>query len=321
MTTNAIKGTYDQNGYVILAADILANVDLDKLKEDVKSKYDWGSGRLQDAWQFSDEVKKIACNSLVLETLETLYDRKPVPFQTLNFINGTEQKTHSDSIHFSSLPARFMCGVWVALEDIGPDQGPLMYYPRSHKETELNYQDIGIDHISGDYSWTNPDLVAKYRRYEEEIDKISQKYERKLMTVPKGTWLIWSSNLLHGGSPINNKGLSRWSQVTHYYFEDTVSITPMFSNMHKEEYYIRNPINILTGANKGNTLNGQPVRFEPADFGRHKIVIDESLPVFNVMRSQTYLERYPDVRNSPYGTDIGAYNHFLQFGINEGREY
>lgn len=26
-----------------------------------------------------------------------------------------------------------MCGVWVALEDVGPDQGPLVYYPGSHR--------------------------------------------------------------------------------------------------------------------------------------------------------------------------------------------
>ena len=35
----------------------------------------------------------------------------------------------------------------------------------------------------------------------------------------KGQALIWAANLLHGGSHQTDPTLTRWSQVTHYYFE------------------------------------------------------------------------------------------------------
>ena len=68
-----------------------------------------------------------------------LYDREVVPFQTLNFLRGTQQMAHSDTIHFSSLPAKFMAGVWIALEDVTHENGPLFYYPGSHKMPEYNF--------------------------------------------------------------------------------------------------------------------------------------------------------------------------------------
>jgi len=47
-----------------------------------------------------------------MDLLAFLYQRRPIPFQTLNFDSGTEQATHSDLVHFYSFPRRFMCGVW-----------------------------------------------------------------------------------------------------------------------------------------------------------------------------------------------------------------
>jgi len=95
----------------------------------------WKSGnsmRIGDAWRFDRDVRALATNPQVLALLSAIYGRKAWPFQTLNFPVGTQQHYHSDSIHFSSIPERFMCGIWVALEDINPDAGPLEYYPGSH---------------------------------------------------------------------------------------------------------------------------------------------------------------------------------------------
>lgn len=78
----------------------------------VKNK---GNLRVQDAWQFDDDVRAIATNAEILKLLTKLYGRRAFSFQTLNFPVGTQQHMHSDSVHFSSIPERFMCGVWVAM--------------------------------------------------------------------------------------------------------------------------------------------------------------------------------------------------------------
>ena len=76
--------------------------------------------------------------------LRILYGREPIPFQTLNFLPGTEQSLHSDAMHFSSLPARFMCGVWVALEDATLENGPLRYVPGSRRFSEVQLDGLGL---------------------------------------------------------------------------------------------------------------------------------------------------------------------------------
>jgi phytanoyl-CoA dioxygenase PhyH len=105
--------------------------------------HEWQLGegmRVQDAWTFDADVRAIAANPRILKILAAAFGRKAWPFQTLNFPVGTQQHYHSDSVHFSSIPERFMCGVWVALEDAGP----LEYYPGSHKWPIIYNDQIGV---------------------------------------------------------------------------------------------------------------------------------------------------------------------------------
>lgn len=187
---------------------ILADLD-SRLPEKQHGEYH-RDGRLQDAWHHSEHVRAAAIHRPVLDALRQLYGAVPRPFQTLNFPRGTEQRPHSDSIHFNSEPFGMMCGVWVALEDIGPDQGPLVYYPGSHKLAEINFEDAGLD----------PDY-ALYRQYEDFIEATIAKhgFQPSYAVVKKGQAVIWAANVLHGGSKQHDKGLTRKSQVTHYYFE------------------------------------------------------------------------------------------------------
>ena len=156
------------------------------------------------------EVKSIALDNYVLYLLEELFGRRPKPFQTLNFPVGTEQAVHSDSVHFNSEPFGLMCGVWVALEDISHDQGPLVYFPQSHKLPEITSEATGFDPTSENYQ-----RLVLY--WEEQIKEKS--YQRKLGIIKKGQAIVWHANLLHGGSPQTDKAKTRNSQVTHYYFE------------------------------------------------------------------------------------------------------
>lgn len=96
----------------------------------------WEAGeglRVIDAWESSHNVKRIATNPTVIDLLSQLYGRPAWPFQTLNFPVGTQQHYHTDTTHFNTAPERYMCGVWVALEDIDEECGPLVYYPGSHR--------------------------------------------------------------------------------------------------------------------------------------------------------------------------------------------
>jgi hypothetical protein len=259
---------YVNNGFLILEnTNIINNIDFKSLEKSIRLKYDWKTNRVQDAHLFCEQSKQIACNKIILETLKIIYNRTPVPFQTLNFITGTQQATHSDFIHFNTIPYHYMCGVWVALEDVSLKQGPLHYYVGSHKHEAMEYEKLIID-TNGDRYLDTSYFSKSYHEYENKIDKIAKQFLRKELEIKKGDCLIWASNLLHGGSKIENHTLTRWSQVTHYLFDNVIPITPMLSNPSKNEWMIRNPNNILTGKPMNRNYNGIKIDL-PKDPGKH----------------------------------------------------
>jgi Phytanoyl-CoA dioxygenase (PhyH) len=185
--------------------------------------------RVQEAWRVSENVKALALSPKILTVLEELYGRKPLPLQTLNFRVGTQQLAHSDAFHFNSVPAGFMCGVWVALEDIDMDNGPLMYYRGSHKLKEATWHDVGIvrrEPFDSDREYLNERRTA-YERYVQKVIAENGYEEPEYVSGPKGMVLIWSSNLLHGGAPQRDPNRTRHSQVTHYFFEGVRTFNPM----------------------------------------------------------------------------------------------
>ena len=222
--------------------------------------------RVQDFWRVSEACRELASHSGILEVLKMLYGRQPIPFQTLNFSVGTQQRAHSDTIHFSSQPARFMCGVWVALEDVTDENGPLFYYPGSHRLPEYNFSHIKQTAACASYD--------DYKEYEDFIEAIIEvnPYERKIFKARKGDALIWSSNILHGGAPVIKEGSTRWSQVTHYFFEDCYYYTPMLSNMVTGELFLRHGFtDIATGEKVGSSYNGE--KLKPLNLGENHYVL------------------------------------------------
>ena len=220
------------------------------------------------AWRESPAAQALAAHPRVMSLLSFLYGRRPLPFQTLHFPVGSEQRAHSDSIHFSCLPARYMCAVWVALEDIELDSGPLFYYPGSHRLPELDYQDLGLP-LDGVYG-------TSYEAYEVLMETLvaSAGFEQKKLVVRQGDALVWASNLVHGGSPILRKGSSRWSQVTHYFFEGCVYYTPMTSNRVTGELTLRNNmVDIATEQLIVHSYNGSGIVQAEGPEGRSRFAI------------------------------------------------
>lgn len=200
-------------------------------------------GRVQDAWYESPAVRKLATLPKVRRLLKAAFGRKPFAFQTLNFKRGTQQALHSDTIHFHSLPERFMCGVWIALEDIRPEAGPLMYRPGSHRLPTLSMQGAGVNGITTDAADYERHWVPAYAR---QIERSGLPEEHAV--ISKGQAFVWAANLAHGGSPISDPASTRRSLVTHYYFEDCIYFTPMMSDVttgRVEDLHLRAPPDVL----------------------------------------------------------------------------
>lgn len=252
-----------EKGYVIVD---FPDGDLDqrvaRIKKSLAPKFDLdfdtpgalnagGDHRIQDAWQYDKDVRAIAANDAIVELLGKLYGRRAIPFQTLNFPVGTQQHFHSDSIHFSSIPERFMCGVWLAMEDVTEAAGPLIYYPGSHRWPILTNEMLGRR-----ASDPAQDTQTPYEPVWRDLVEASG-IQGELFCPRKGQALIWAANLLHGGSIQKNQTLTRWSQVTHYYFADCTYFTPAYSDPFIGRLDVRVIRDVCTGAVVPNMYSGQ----------------------------------------------------------------
>jgi ectoine hydroxylase-related dioxygenase (phytanoyl-CoA dioxygenase family) len=248
---------FERDGYLILASSGCDDPVLDGIVADLDGRFQgeyrrehdgayYSEQRIMDAWRISQNVKALALAPGILPCLEDLYGRRPLPFQTLNFRFGTEQPAHSDAIHFNSEPAGFMCGAWVALEDIDMDCGPVVYYPGSHRLPEVTLEDIGDD----------ADEVA----YSDHVAALIERegLEPHYATIRKGQVFVWASNLLHGGSPRRGPGRTRHSQVTHYFFEDCEYHSPLRSR--GEQVHVLNPQWVGEDVDAANQDNQRRVR-------------------------------------------------------------
>lgn len=235
----------------------------DGIRRELHPHYDWlhwwdhghaaGEGlRLQDAHRFNEGVRRLASNARIAELLSRLFGRRARPFQTLNFPVGAAQKLRTDALQFSSVPERFLCSVWVALEDVGPDAGPLVYCPGSHRWPVYAHAHLG--------------------RRADDPHELGQQYEQlwhalalqsgiapQRFFARKGQALIRLSNLLHGGVPQANPGFTRWSQLTHYCFEDCAYYEPLLSDPVLGRVAFREMTDIGTGQRVRHSYAGAAI--------------------------------------------------------------
>jgi Phytanoyl-CoA dioxygenase (PhyH) len=225
-----MRAEYERDGFLVLEGTGCDESVIDGAVADLDDLYE-GEGhraggvnfyehRIQDAWRISANVLALALSPEIHALLNELYGREPLPFQTLNFRKGSEQRAHSDTIHFNSTPPGFMCGIWVALEEIDMENGPLVYYPGSHRLPEFTMEDVGVE--------ARQDQYPHYERFiADEIDR--RRLAPAYGTIGKGQAIVWSANLLHGGMPQRDPARTRHSLVTHYFFEGCRFYTPMTS--------------------------------------------------------------------------------------------
>jgi len=215
--------SFDENGYSIIRnylslsmVDVI-NQEIDKLLNEGKVKFN-DKKKIMFAIHQSSLLRNIGEDKELKELLGVLLGGEAVLFQSINFIMGSEQRTHSDSIHMTTYPLGGLLGAWIALDDSNEYNGPLHYYPGSHK---LPY------YLNSDYDNEGSALFVgkqSYAAYEEMIaGKIKEKaIPKKVFTAGKGDLLIWHANLFHGGEPHKDKSLTRKSMVFHFFKKDAI---------------------------------------------------------------------------------------------------
>ena len=214
---------FEEKGFAIIdhylnarQADAI-NTEIDALLEQGKIKLN-ERNKIMFAIHASNLLWDTGNHEDLKAVLSVLLGDKAILFQSINFLTGSEQATHSDSIHMTTFPLGGLLGVWIALEDITNENGPLHYYPGSHK---LPY------YLNGDYGNEGNVFFLGNKSYADYEDMIAerikdQKLEKVKFFAKKGDLIIWHANLFHGGDPHLNKDKTRKSMVFHYFNENAI---------------------------------------------------------------------------------------------------
>jgi phytanoyl-CoA hydroxylase len=119
---------------------------------------------------------------------------------------------HQDTAFVVTMSPLELAASWIALEDIRPGSGELMYLDGSHRLPEYLF--------SGKYKHWNPkrDGDEQQAEWQDLMSRNAElmRLEKQTFLPKKGDVLIWSADLAHGGSPVSNPSLTRKSLVGHY---------------------------------------------------------------------------------------------------------
>lgn len=164
--------------------------------------------KLNDLYLSQSEVRSMVAGESMAPILGELLQGLPMICNSLNFEFGSQQDYHFDTFYMPSPTPNKMVASWIALEDTTTENGPLSYYPGSHK--------IPAYHFSNGSTIIVEDEMPAFNEYiYGEIEKRGLKSE--ILLAEKGDVLIWHSQLFHGGSPIADISKTRKSLVTHYF--------------------------------------------------------------------------------------------------------
>lgn len=172
-------------------------------------RYRAGITKLLDLYAFSSLAREAVAAPKVMEFLGAVFEDTPKAFQGLYFWKGSEQRIHKDSAYVKiDTDPMHLVATWLALEDIAPGTGELVYYIGSHRAPDYLF--------GGTNKWMES-RPEEHARFLDSLDEDAVRYQhvKGSFLARKGDVLIWHGDLAHGGAPIHTPNSTRKSLVTH----------------------------------------------------------------------------------------------------------
>lgn len=202
-----------------------------------------------DTHMHSQAIRNLVLHENIVRFLRGLFDEGVLASQSLGFWRGSQQALHQDCAFVAYCRPLQFVGIWVALEDILPDSGELVYALASHRSPHYLFGGELSVHEAGRLGGIPPrSMNAEKRKYEgwvqETVSSNGLTLER--FHAKKGDALIWHAALMHGGTRVSAER-TRKSIVTHFcpitavptYFErrpgcplDTHAADVLYSSAH-----------------------------------------------------------------------------------------
>lgn len=166
------------------------------------------------------EIRQAALSPRLRSAMATLLDGEPVICNSLNFERGSQQDPHIDSWFMPAPVGDRMAAVSITLDAVDEENGPIFFYPGSHKIPPFRFTD--------DQNFCPDDGVRCQDYLNDEISRRGLEV-RSLIAEP-GDAFIWHGQLLHGGRAIRDFSRTRRSLVVHYWRRQDVPVGSMLED-------------------------------------------------------------------------------------------
>jgi ectoine hydroxylase-related dioxygenase (phytanoyl-CoA dioxygenase family) len=168
--------------------------------------------RVNDIYVYYESARRALFADPILHFLRLIFSGNPTLLQSLTFDKGSQQGIHQDTTYVVIDPPLALAASWIALEDVQPGAGELVYYDGSHRLKDFLF--------SGKYKCWHSERDG-IEQHDENANALPGRCEAaglelKRLLAKQGDVLIWSGNLAHGGSKVVDDDLSRRSLIGHY---------------------------------------------------------------------------------------------------------
>lgn len=163
--------------------------------------------RVNNLHSYSDSLLKIGTNKELHHAATKFFNRRSGVYTSLTYKHGSQQAAHIDTPFFWTTPFNYFVGVWVALEDVTIDAGPLFYYPGSHLLFNSREELFDL------FKFSNGKLDKFFENIKLEVEK---KIKKEFAIINKGDVVMWHPGMLHGGQFAEVQKLTRYSAVFHF---------------------------------------------------------------------------------------------------------
>lgn len=164
--------------------------------------------RINDLYLEYEEIQRVALSLRLCDVLEPLLEGTPLLCSSRNSERGTQHHDQVDSLHMPSRRVDGMVACWIALDPVTTNNGPVRYYPGSHR--------IPRWQVPGERPHARTEEMDDWQRYMQSEIRARGILPR-VFTARPGDLLIWHSRLLHGSSPVQDPIRTRRSLVTRYF--------------------------------------------------------------------------------------------------------
>ena len=137
-------------------------------------------------------------------------------YTSLFYERGSAQTSHRDIPYFRTEPIGFYFGMWVALEPIEADNGPLFVIDRGHRIPYVDPHSIGAKRFAAGEPIPSISLEL-WRDYQNQVASLCAEAglgTTKLL-LDRGDVVLWHPLAPHGGAAIADPHRTRLSIVFH----------------------------------------------------------------------------------------------------------